>query len=222
MNIKIKIEEHERLCSSDYDEYLFGSRLFGTHTSKSDYDYLRVYKYESVFNTFDYYLPNIHSFQYDDKENNTQYLWMTKQQFWKNLYSGDGTMQSDVILFDDKFNDEEAIRLCRTYKIIRAYCGVAKRDLKLHSNRKKVFHVERSLYIAQCLIDGELPRLENIKIFSQRFGNVEELKRLEKKLRNIASKLYENKELHNYLVPNTNDELLNKMLKANNIREFKY
>lgn len=51
MNIKITKEEHERLCRVPYEEYLFGSRLFGTHTEKSDYDYIRVYNYNKKRNT---------------------------------------------------------------------------------------------------------------------------------------------------------------------------
>lgn len=150
MNIKISKEEHERLCKVPYEEYLFGSRLFGTHTKESDYDYIRVYNYEDVFATKMIGLPNIHSFQVDLE--GVQYIWMTKEQFWGGLRSGDGTMQSDILMFGNHFNKDFALKICRSYNIVKAYLGVAKRDLKLHKNEKKRFHAHRSIYIAQELM----------------------------------------------------------------------
>lgn len=222
MNVKITKEEHERLCRHDFEEHLFGSRLFGTHTEDSDYDYIRIYEHTDVFQISGYNLPNIHSFQFDDKENNAQYVWMTKEQFWGNLYSGDGTMQSDVVMFGGKWMESEILTLCRTYKIIRAYCGVAKRDVTLHGKDiKKRFHAERSLYIAECLINNEVPNVETIQTFKGLTGAVHIIEN-SKSLRATASSMYEKRSLHNYHIPLTSDTLLNKMLGANNIREFKY
>jgi hypothetical protein len=222
MNVKITKEDHDRLCKVEYTEYLFGSRLFGTHTEDSDFDYIRVYKYNDVFTDPHYHLPNIHSFQFDDSENNTQYVWMTEHQFWNNLYSGDGTMQSDIVMFSGLWMESEILTLCRTYKVIRAYCGVAKRDVTLHGkNRKKRFHAERSLYIAESLIDNKVPDLSVIQTFKGN-SDVATLISESKELRRIASSMYEKKSLHNYHIPITSDSLLNKMLDANNIREFKY
>lgn len=222
MNVKITKEDHERLCKSKFLEYQFGSRLFGTHTEDSDYDYMRVYDFYTVFNEPDFYLPNIHSFQYDDEENNAQYLWLTYRQFYQNLYSGDGTMQSDVVLFSGVWEKEDALRLCRTYKIIKAYCGVAKRDLKLHNNPKKIFHADRSLYIAHCLMENFIPDLKVIQNMMEDIAEPTKLMDYEKTLRQAASRMYENKLLDGYNIPPARDPLLNKMLEANNIREFKY
>jgi hypothetical protein len=222
MNVKITKEEHERLCRSQFIEYTFGSRLFKTHTTDSDLDLMRVYDYNTVFSHGDYHMPNIHSFQYDDVENKTQYLWLTQRQFWQNLYSGDGTMQSDVVLFSGKWDEAEALLLCRTFKVIKAYCGVAKRDLKLHKDPKKIFHAHRSLYIAKKLIEREMPCIEDIQDIKENPFEPETLQLMEKDFRAQAARLYESHGLHNYTIPVTIDSLLNKMLEANNIREFRY
>lgn len=223
MNIKITKEQHKRLCKSKYIEHEFGSRLFGTNRPDSDYDYMRVYDYDSVFNERFKGLPNIHSYQFDDVENNTQYIWVSEEQFWGNLFSGDGTIHSDILLFSAKTEKKErALRMCRTFKIIRAYCGVAKRDLKLHSSKNKLFHANRSLYIAECLIENKMPNIEDIQKLSLSLQSKEWCSNKEIELRNIASDMYQNHQLHNYYIPKTEDELLNIMLQANNTRQFQY
>ena len=80
MNIKITKEQHERLCTTDFEEFLFGSQLHGIANKNSDKDFIRVYKNKNLFKEGVYsHLPNIHSFQYDDVENNTQYIWMSEE-----------------------------------------------------------------------------------------------------------------------------------------------
>lgn len=149
MNIKITKEQHLRLCELEFKEYIFGSHLHGTNNINSDKDILRVIKDNIIFNnsnTLGKYLPNVHIFQYDDIENNTQYVYMTEYQFWCNLFSGDGHIQADIILLTDYF--ENPLFLCRTYKIIKGYLGLVKRDLKYYGkNKKKQLHCIRGLYI---------------------------------------------------------------------------
>ena len=154
MNIKITKEQHLRLCELEFKEYIFGSYLHRTNNIDSDKDILRVIKDNIIFNnsnTLGKYLPNIHIFQYDDIENNTQYVWMTEYQFWYNLFSGDGHIISDIILLTDYF--ENPLFLCRTYKIIKGYLGLVKRDLKYYDkSEKKQLHCIRGLYIVNKLI----------------------------------------------------------------------
>lgn len=221
MNIKITKEQHERLCKVNYHEYLFGSRLFGTHREESDYDYMRIYNYGDVFGNEFKGLPNIHSLQFDNPENNSQYIWVTHEQFWGNLMSGDGTIHSDILMFSEN-RTPNCLKLCRTFKIIRAYCGVAKRDLKLHNSKNKLFHANRSLYIAECLIDNILPTKEKIQEIALKLENKELLLQKEVRLRQKASEMYQNHLLHNYYIPDTEDDLLNVILQANNLREFRY
>lgn len=224
MNIKITKEQHERLNTSRYIQYEFGSRLFGTNREDSDYDYMRVYDYDSVFGEKYKGYPNIHSFQYDDFVNNSQYIWVTQEQFYANLMSGDGTIHSDILLFSkesEKIGDQ-VLKMCRTFKIIRAYCGVAKRDLKLHNSKNKLFHANRSLYIAECLIDNILPKKEEIQKIALDLKDKKYCTDLEAYLRQKASDMYQNHLLENYYIPDTGDDLLDIMIQANNTRQFKY
>lgn len=230
MNLKISKEHHERLSKYITNKYLFGSRLFGTHHENSDYDYIAIYDYEKVFgiteNKFGQY-PNIHSLQFDDVENNTQYVWMSQKQFNKILHSGDGTMLSDVVLFNDVgMTDKEKLSLCRTYKIIKAYCGVAKRDIKLHPNSmKKRFHAVRSIYTATCLMDGVMPKKDTIQYIQKYIGvmaSLNEISDLISEARMRSNKMLENGELSHYNIPTTGDDLLDVLLGTNNIGEFKY
>jgi len=225
MNIKITKEQHDRLCQTKFTEHPFGSRLFGTHRPDSDYDFIRVYKYSNVFGDKNYYLPNIHSFQYDESDNNTQYIWMTLEQFYGGLWSGDGTMQADIFMFGDYHKDvplKEKVEVVRTYKIIRAYLGVAKRDLKLHNTKNKLFHANRSLYIAESLIGNNLPELNVIQSLCDNLANKETVLEKVEIARKMLNSMYEKREIENYYVPLTKDDLLNVLLSSNNTREFKY
>lgn len=87
MNLHITKEQHERLCNTTYIEFIYGSHLFGTNTEESDKDVLRTYKYDDIFPEKNH-LPNKHSFNYFDEENNIDYVWMTNDQFMQAVYEG--------------------------------------------------------------------------------------------------------------------------------------
>lgn len=224
MNIKITAEQHSELSLIPYKEYLFGSRLHGINSNDSDYDYIRVIEdsFYDRFSTVAKFLPNIHSWQYDDKTNNSQYVWMTETQFYRNLFSGDGNMIADVVLLSGNF--ENPLFICRTYKIIKGYLGVAKRDLKLHGNNdKKRFHAYRSLYMARFLIHNSLPTVKDIKnLKSKVTPSTEKLFEMEKQYRKLLNSLLNEGVLELY--PNfvEKDPLVKTMLIANNTKEFKY
>lgn len=229
MNIKITKEQHLKLCKLEFKEYIFGSHLHRTNDINSDKDILRVIKDNIIFNnsnTLGKYLPNIHIFQYDDIENNTQYVYMTEYQFWYNLFSGDGHIISDIILLTDYF--ENPLFLCRTYKIIKGYLGLVKRDLKYYDkSEKKRLHCVRGLYIAQCLINNIKPSIENLHDYIQfienkKYDNKENFNHLLISLKKIASNLYENNTLTNYPIFDEKDDLVYKVILANNIKEFTY
>lgn len=220
MNIKISKEQHERLSSHEYDEFLFGSQLHGIATEESDSDYIRLYWYEDVFDVgIESFLPNIHSFQYDDVENNKQYVWLTHQQFWRNLWSGDGNMLADVVIFDERFEDK--LQLVRTQKVIKGYLGVAKRDLKLHgNNEKKRFHAFRSLEMAEMLMMYAIPTSGDIvALKAQKLPTKGELMSREKELR---AKLIKDESIPMYPNFSQSDPLLRLMVNSNNIKEFNY
>jgi hypothetical protein len=226
MNIKINKEQHERLCKLDYEEYLFGSQLHGIANKDSDFDYVRVISdaFYLSFISFARFLPNIHSWQFDG--DGIQYVWMTEKQFFHNLFSGDGNMIADIVILSGKF--ENPLFLCRTYKIIKGYIGVAKRDLRLHgNNEKKRFHALRSLYMADELLDGELPTVEKIQMLHKNYSGVnlpskEYLVKKEQELRNRLNEMLNKGEIDFYPKFTEQDELAQIITSSNNIKEFKY
>ena len=151
MNIKINKEEADYIFSLNNKQYIFGSKLYGTSNDDSDTDILVIY--ESFHKERDVFYPNYHQFQYDDLENNKQYVFTSKEMFYKNLLSGDSTINSDIVLFNDNFIDiKDKLNICRTYKVIKAYIGFANRDIKnINKGKNKHFHIERSLYSAEKL-----------------------------------------------------------------------
>ena len=225
MNIKIIKEQHIKLCSYNYSEYIFGSQLHGIANEDSDFDYVRVISddFYNNFTTLAKYLPNIHSFQYDDSENNSQYVWMTEKQFYHNLFSGDGNMIADIVILSGEWND--VLFLTRTYKIIKGYLGVAKRDLKLHgTNPKKQFHALRSLYMAKTLMENKLPTVDDIIKLKENSNdlNKDVLWNEEQELRNKLNDMLNNGEIDLYPRFDEKDDLVLTMINSNNIREFKY
>lgn len=233
MNIKINKAQHLELCKLNYQEFLFGSRLHETNNEKSDYDYVRLIDddFYNGFDTIALFLPNIHNFQYDDVENNTQYIWMTIQQFYSNLFSGDGHVASDIILFNKKFSDnyliEDTLFLTRTYKNIKGYLGLAKRDMKFfNKSDKKKFHTLRGLYIADSLINNNLPDINYIKELKKHLDyehlTLSAVQMKLDELRKLSNSLYESNDLTLYPVFKERNSLIQLLTNANNIKEFKY
>ena len=228
MNLKITEQQHHHLCEFDFKEYLFGSKLHGIDNPNSDTDYVRVIgdEFYENFSTPARYFPNIHSLQYDDKEENMQFIWMTESQFYRGLFSGDGNNLADIVLLSGKFKNP--LELCRTYKIIKGYLGVAKRDLKLHGMEdKKKFHALRSMYMAEKLMAGEVPTVEGIQLLHNNYSGChlpskEALEAIEVRLRKAATKMFELKELSLYPIFAEQNAIVNIIALSNNITQFKY
>jgi len=230
MNIKITKEQHERLCNLDYEEYLFGSQLHGIANENSDFDYVRVISddFYGNFKSLAKFLPNIHSFQYTESKEK-QYLWMTETQFYRGLFSGDGNLLADIILLNETHKEyKNRLHLCRCYRVIKGYIGVAKRDLRLHGDwNKKLFHALRSLYMAEKLIDNKLPTVDGIKILYKNYSEsnlpskntlVEREKLLRERLNNMLNK----NEITLFPIFDEADDLVNLMSRNNNTKEFRY
>lgn len=231
MNIKITEEEHNWLCkNASYGEFIIGSDLWGTRTEESDTDILRLYDIwwgddeDLVIDSY----PNIHPFQYDCDATNTDYLWLTGKQFLRNLMSGDSTINAEVFMFLMSTPDEH-MDLVRTYKVIKSFLGFVKRDVKAYKpeinnpkSNKRGFHAARGLYIAEMLLNGGIPTLDSVKLLKHDSSTKDEMAAKQVELRAQAVKMYESGELPNYFVADTGDTLLDKMLQANNIKEFTY
>lgn len=226
MNVKITKEQHEKLCKLDYEEYLFGSQLHGIANKESDFDYVRVISDEFYlsFTSFARFLPNIHSWQADFE--GVQYIWMTETQFWRGFFSGDGNNLADIVLLSSRF--ENPLFLSRSYKVCKAFVGVARRDLKLHpNNEKKKFHALRSMYMAEKLMDNELPTVEGIKLLHKNYSGcylptTEALNKKEQELRIRLNEMLDKGELDMYPRFSEENELVQIIVNSNNVREFKY
>jgi hypothetical protein len=233
MNIKIDKEQHEWLTSNvNFDEFLFGSRLLGNAKEDSDFDYLRVYKDSEIiyyFHTLGKFLPNIHAFQYTEGKE-AQYIWMSESQFWKNFFSGDGSLLTDIVLYYRESQSWDALKLSYTYKVIKGLLGVTKRDLKKHKDwTKRMIYAEKSLYMAECLMDRKLPCFIEIKeILNKNHGlnfsqeAIQILKEKEEYLRKRLNSMLDNNEIAYY--PEFKEEtlLIDLMVSSNNIKEFRY
>lgn len=229
MNIKITKAEFDYCNSFDSDKYLIGSRLYGTNREDSDYDYLYV-MYESPFKSSDYY-PNFHQLQYDDLENNTQHIFTTISRFYANLFSGDSSINADIVMFSacppikcDVIDDSVRLNYCRTYNIIKSYLGFAKRDiLRKNEGKNKHFHVARGLYCADELINNRLPLLSGLSSYSHL--SFEELMVLHNDLRKQLNSLYDANDITTYpkeFIVTPRNSVEQKLMESNNIKQFKY
>ena len=216
MNIKINKDQFNHLMTYSIEEYVFGSKLYGTDNENSDTDILVIYKCPIAWKKYINTLPNFHMFQYDDCENNKQFIFTTEDQFVKNQQSGDAIVNSELILFSPNNSDEYKLERCRTYKVIKAFLGFAKRD----ANNKRYFHANRCLYIASQLLDRKVPCLEDVKYMHSL--NNKPIMSLINNFRDKANQLYDAGMLPLYYVPKVEDELLQILLDSNNIKEFKY
>lgn len=223
MNIIINKEEKEYLHGLVIKKITIGSHLYGTNNENSDIDYLNIYKTTEL--ELNSGLPNYHQFQYKDP-NNIDWLYTSELQFWKNFYSGDSSINTDVVLFTDYVNDDKKLKLCRTYKVIKAYLGFAKRDLKqINKDSSKLFHAKRGLYCADKLINGKLPLISDIQdIYNGVTMDItlQGLIWIENEIRTKLNELYNSNEIKSYYIEQTKNTLFDKLLDSNNIKEFKY
>lgn len=241
MNIKISKEEFDELNSIVGDKsthYMIGSKLYGTNGENSDTDILVMFDDDYPL---DICFPNKHQLQYDDVNNNIQYIITSNRQFYQNLFSGDSTINFDVVLYHFTWlTNNEKLNWLRTYNIIKSFIGLAKRDIKFVKKKKsELFHVERGLYCAEELINNRLPDINHIKflgtekIYDDISKALDELTEKEAKLRCACNHLFEIKELT--MFPKDLDMMLNgalgnrdvyswqrKIVEANNILEFRY
>lgn len=226
MNIMINEEEANRLFLHEEKRFLMGSHLYGTNTENSDKDYIVIYD-DVIFKDSPLMgLPNIHQFQYKDVENNIDYIFTSWRQFWQNQQSGDSTINSDIILLgkSSKWSEEKRLKYCTTYKVIKAYLGFAKRDLKDWKKEGKVFHAARSIYTAQALLKNKIPSITMIQEMKRKCNiiSIPEYKNDLHIYRTQLNDMYQTRHLENYYIPTYSDSLVNKLAESNNTRQFKY
>ena len=231
MNIKIDKDLKEYLDTIIVKTVVIGSKLYGTSDENSDTDYLHIIKAEKLgLNEASLLVyPLIHQFQYDDKENNEQHLYTLPYQFLRNAISGESTINVEAMFFTDVFKKQKEFDLTRfrTYKVLKAYLGLAKRDCRQIRKRRK--HIVRALYMVKTLLKGEEPNLEDLR--NEMMTNTQSGKELREEVATLRSKItqmYNDGVLPLYGIPQSSNpldnpsEVVRLLLESNNIKEFKY
>jgi len=160
MNIHIKDEKlFNDLWSSTIFSMKMGSVLYGLNDKDSDTDFICITA--PAKNQTNSFIKSIHQIQYKDELNNVDYVFTDIYSFFWNLLNGDSTINFEVLHSEDfKSSDfgklfSEITPELRTYSIIIAYLGFAKRDIKyfhkektLRDKFKKILHIERGYRFA--------------------------------------------------------------------------
>lgn len=158
MNLHITQEQFNVLLPICTEKYVIGSQYYGFASEDSDTDILCVYDQSGLdISALNHYgiFSNI-QLQYKDLENNVDYVFTTRPQFWGNLLSGDSQINLEVALLELQFQTSYFI----SFKILRGLLGVAKRDWKSSNyDLNKLKHARKMLYIAkEIYYDGEVSK----------------------------------------------------------------
>lgn len=161
MNIKFNDEVlFNSLIKNTIFKIRIGSHLYNCNNQNSDEDYLYIYL-ENEENKRSFCFEH-HQLQY--KKDNIDYNFVTIQNFIRNLFTGDSTINFECLYSDEMKNclltSENYINEFSNYNIIKSYLGMAKRDIKfffkekdLIEKYKKVFHIKRAIETSKNLIN---------------------------------------------------------------------
>lgn len=156
MNIHFEDKElFEELKKESLIKVLVGSRMYGIHHDKSDYDYLYIYPRPK--NLSHSYLWDNHQLQFNEKGVN--HIFTDVNTFVRNILTGDSTINFET-LHSDEFKNENSLNVISylyfnriqfySFNIMKAYLGFAQRDLtyctKKGINQKRLIHAQRCLY----------------------------------------------------------------------------
>lgn len=137
---------------------------------------------------------------------------------------GDGTIPLDIFIFSGVFDIKP--EYLYTNKIVKAYLGVAKRDITQHKgNKKKFFNACRCFIIAHTIMTSQIPDKETvIKDANFIFETLQPKDVLVKidLLRKILTNLFNEDKIKNYYIHKSDDDLYNLLSDANNLKYIKY
>lgn len=157
MNIHIDEQTYIKLKKATLVSIKMGSHLYGLNNANSDTDYLHII---STPNNWNHSLVwTHHNLQY--KENNTDHVFTTLQNYIRNILKGDQTINYEC-LYSEEIKKIDFIGKYtldfRNYSLIRSYLGLARRDLKKFTqvkDSKKLFHGFRGLYAAEQIYNNK-------------------------------------------------------------------
>ena len=151
MNIHVSEETFKDLQKSILISIKMGSKLYGCETTSSDTDYLHIIA--TPLNWQHSLSWTHHNLQY--KESGIDHVFCTIQNFVRNILKGDSTLNYES-LFSLEFENSKELQFIynrkhefNNYKLMLAYLGLARRDLKQFSQSydvKKLFHAARGFW----------------------------------------------------------------------------
>ena len=238
MNIHINTKHLDFLINQSIYHCPIGSQLYETATQNSDTDIL--YIYTESFNELNNPFYNHHQFQI--KTNGIDYIFTSIRQFVRNLIQGDSSINIDVLMLTNicevipAFNQLK-VESATCYPVLKCLLGMAKRDLKLANNAKKLGHVTRGLYCYKWLREKGFYTQKDIQDLSKLNLSHTQLKVIEKELRTQLNNDYDADVLKKHLTlacqekiidylqqvsRNQENPLLSYQLIANNNKAFYY
>lgn len=169
MNIKINQEQFNNLMEYTGKIYQVGSRLYGTHHELSDNDVVVV-----TLNNRDTKDGEIYLHKLESAIGNQDTIICNQKTF--DTRSKDG---SDVLLFE-AYHSKKGMDF-NIAKMVRAYSGIAYRDLKESQREgktkeysdRKFYHAVRSQFIAEDLISNGMVNFKDIAKEAIFFLNIE-------------------------------------------------
>jgi hypothetical protein len=151
MNIKILEPIREHLIIGHFP---FGSRVYGTYTASSDYDFIVLLNCSLGDCILQYTSPS-----------KNEYIYTGQQEFIRDVLNGKSApnfeaMHTDEFMEHANWKDPTEILIYYTYEMAKCYLGLAKRDLDYPD---RLFHVNRSIWMAQQIMDKNLIDLSRVK-----------------------------------------------------------
>ena len=148
----------EQLDKSTIFKIEVGSGMYKLKTPESDTDILCIYLEGSLNLTS--ITQTHHQLQYNDNENNIDYIYTSLGQFVRNIISGDSTINYEVLQSSEFINKCHNLWLfvnkLDKINIIKSYLGMAKRDVKMlkkELSHKKAYHIKRGILFAESILN---------------------------------------------------------------------
>lgn len=150
----------EQLDLSTIFKIEVGSGMYGLKTPESDTDILCIYLEGSLNLTS--ITQTHHQLQYNDNENNIDYIYTSLGQFVRNIISGDSTINYEVLQspeFRKQFSNLWFfVNKLDKINTIKSYLGMAKRDIKMlkyNFSNKKLYHFIRGVEFAGSILNNQ-------------------------------------------------------------------
>jgi len=230
----------EDLCKATLFRAKIGSHAYGLNDSESDIDFLNIYvPSENERNSFSF---THHQFQY--KEDNIDYIFVSLPNFLRNALNGDSTINFEVINCQDIKNSSldflyDLRGAFNNYPIIRAYLGFAKRDLKhVHQGpddrekNKRLVHALRGYYFAKTIYenkftnilpDEKLQEIKSLKLITDyklRDEKIKEIGEMVEKFRTLVNSELDKGSLVRFMKPENQKVLDNKLNRLYQTNEY--